>query len=331
MMSINSEGNPTPDDASNPTLTELPGLVDEEDDLTQTEPEELPDSYYVVQLTKAFRMAGQRRAWSDFERVRHQLPELKVKQWSMVFTPKVKAALYTETFGPSLCNAVSEQEWMATRTMSEFVQLIAPLKPPHAGEIAEHVTSELLKDLYSGFEDETEFKVIGHEHNGMDIKMDVDLIELRDDPFNGFAEHKLTRVSEFKAEIWPAGSSSDISHQVVRSDSRRPTSNPRTRTYYNCLGMSCLECDYGKLQNTADSILLHLIANSHDGASLDLRLRSKITSTQIISNRVRRPFVTEPSQKKYKNERAAVSRSLGVAAFDQLLDQRSATIFSLID
>ena len=231
MMSINSEGNPTPDDASNPTLTELPGLVDEEDDLTQTEPEELPDSYYVVQLTKAFRMAGQCRAWSDFERVRHQSPELKVKQWSMVFTPKVKAALYTETFGPSLCNAVSEQEWMATRTMSEFVQLIAPLKPPHAGEIGEHVTGALLQDLYSEVEDEAEIKVIGNEHNGMDIKIDVDLIELRDDdPFDGFAEHKLTRVSKFKALIVdhsPRAVSSDISHHVSETDTRRPTSNPR--------------------------------------------------------------------------------------------------------
>ena len=95
--------------------------------------------------------------------------------------------------------------------------------------------------------------------------------------------------------------------------------------------MSCLACDYGLLQNTANSILLHLAANSHDSTSVDLRLRSKMTSTQVISNRAGRPFVTEPSQKKPKKERAAVSRSLGVAAFDLLLDKSSAKIFSLID
>ena len=252
----------------------------------------------------------------------------------MVFTSDVKAQLCSE-FGPALRNAVPRETWMATQTMSEFVQLITPLKHIHAGELGEHVTGALLKDLYSEVADEAEIKVIGLQHNGMDIKIDVDLIELRDDdPFDGSAEHKLTRVSEFNAMLSsdsPRAVSSDISHHVSEIRRDRPTGNPRTRTYYNCLGMSCLACDYGLLQNTANSILLHLVANSHDGASVDLRLRSKMTSTQVVSNRAGRPFVTEPSQKKSEKERAAVSRSLGVAAFDLLLDESSAKILSLID
>ena len=230
MMSNNSEGaDPTSDDPSNPILAVVPELIDE-DDLTQLEPDEWVNTDSAVRLTKAFRMAGQCRTWIDFERVRLQLPEPPVKQWSMVFTSEVKAVLYSE-FGPSLSNAVPRETWMATRTMSEFVQLIAPLKPPHAGEIGEHVTGALLQDLYSEVEDEAEIKVIGNEHNGMDIKIDVDLIELRDDdPFDGFAEHKLTRVSKFKALIVdhsPRAVSSDISHHVSETDTRRPTSNPR--------------------------------------------------------------------------------------------------------
>ena len=163
----------------------------------------------------------------------------------------------------------------------------------------------------------------------------MDFVELRDDdPFDGRGEYKLTRVSEFTAKISsdsPLAVSSNISHYTTEPRSDYPAGQTRTRTYYNCPGMSCLEVDYGLLQNTASSILLHLVVNRNDSTSVDLRLRSKMTGMQVIFNRGSRTFVTEPSQKKKKKCGMAVSRSLGMAAFDLLLDESSAKIISLID
>ena len=163
MMSNNSDlADPRSDDPSNHLPMDVPELVDDHE-LTEPESEEGVPTEFVRRLTNAFRLAGQRRTWIDFEQVRQELPATTVKPWSMVFTSDVKAQLYPE-FGSSLRNAVPRETWMATHDMSESVQLTTPLKANHAGEIGEHVTSALLKDLYSEVEDEAEIKVIGNQH-----------------------------------------------------------------------------------------------------------------------------------------------------------------------
>jgi hypothetical protein len=56
-----------------------------------------------------------------------------------------------------------------------------------------------------------------------------------------------------------------------------------------------------------------------------------MTSTQVVARSKGGPFVTVPSQKKKIGTSTKVSRSRGMAAFDLLLDESSATIISLID
>ena len=77
--------------------------------------------------------------------------------------------------------------------------------------------------------------------------------------------------------------------------------------------------------------MLHLAVNDKEYFSVDLRLRSKMTSTQVVARSKGGPFVTVPSQKKKIGTSTKVSRSRGMAAFDLLLDESSATIISLID
>jgi hypothetical protein len=330
MMSNNSDiADPTSDGPSNPLPTDVPELVDDEEN-TESESDQVVPTEIHGMLTNAFRLAGLRRTFVDFELVRQELPAAKIKPWRSVFTSDVKAKLYSE-FGSSLTNAVSREQWMATYDMTSFVQLVKPLKPPHAGEIGEHVTCALVNDLYSEVEDEAEVRVIGHEHTSFDLKLDIELVEMRDDPFDGRAECKLTRVSEFTGGIPPSSPNAvrtDISHSIYQ---HRPNRRMITRTHYNCLGLSCLDVDYGLLQNTASSILLHLVVNDNDDFSVDLRLRSKMAGTQVVARRNGGPFVTVPSQKKTVCISTKVSRSRGMVAFNLLLNESSAKIISLID
>ena len=191
-------------------------------------------------LTTAFRLAGQRRTFINFEQVRQELPGTIIKTWGSVFTSDVKAKICSE-FRPALANAVPREQWMATSDMSSFVKLAMPLKAPHAGEIGEHVTAALVNDLYSELEDEADISVIGYMHTGMDLKLDIDLVDLHDDPFDGRAECKMTRVSQFTDKLAtssPNAMSSDISHYITEQRSGGRAGQCSTRTHYHCLGFS---------------------------------------------------------------------------------------------
>ena len=82
----------TVDVPSNHLLPGIPALMDDEEN-TESESDEVVPTQIHRMLTTAFRLAGQRRTFIDFDQVRQQLPGAITKTWGEVLIEEIRGEI----------------------------------------------------------------------------------------------------------------------------------------------------------------------------------------------------------------------------------------------